>query len=263
MRIASQLRRPPRARGACARRGAGARAELPREGVQHGGAMLAHRRQRADGPAERRAEDVRAHVALARGGVRDARQPDRGLEAEGDRRGVLAIGPPRARRRAMRLRHRDQAGENRRRDPRAAARRRRASAAPARYRAMSCVVAPLWKAASSSAGRSFCTPSRRGSSERRPARSPRPARRDRGCRARSPRWLPPGSAAQAQPRLRAGQGGFGAQHRGEPRPVRKHARASARSRRADRSGRNRATKRPCPLPRRPASGATVHLRKPT
>ncbi len=238
--------------------------KLPGERVQHRGAMLAHRRQRADRPAERCAEDVRAHLALARSGMRDARQPDRGLEAERDRRCVLAIGPPRARRGAVGLGHRDQAGENGRRDPHAAVRRRRASAARARYRGCPASSRPCGTPLPAPPAGASGRPSRTGSSGRRQARSPLPVRPDRVYRARSPRWLRPGSAAQVQPAPARGPGRLpcAASRPAEPGP--RTRRASALSRRADRSGRNRATKRPCPLPRRPASGATVHLeRKPT
>ena len=176
-------------------RGVGHRgaARVPGDGAARRGRSSAAKASRTAGPCSPIAASVPTGppseaprtfartLALARGGLRDARQPDRGLEAERDRRCVLPIGAPRARRRAVRLRHRDQAGENGRQilvqqlegvahlQHQRGIERCPASSRPCGTR----LPAPP-------AGAS-ARPSRRGSSGRRPARSPLPARRDRGC----------------------------------------------------------------------------------
>ena len=196
---------------------------------------------------------------LARASSRDARQPDRGLEAERDRRCVLAIGPPRARRRAVRPGHRDQASENAIRSACSSSKASRICSTSA-VSTMSCVVAPLWNAASSSAGRRFWTAFTNGIvGTPASAVAASQLRRDPGYRARSPRWPRPAlGGASPSPRLRAGQGGFRAQHRGQPRPVREHgAHPLGREERTGQAGIER--RKGHAAPETPCFGRHVHL----
>ena len=105
---------------------------------------------RPDRRARPRAPALRARQLRRRLG--DPGEPDGGLEAEGHRRGVLAVGAPDAGRR------RDAGRPERASPPRIAPRSARSSAKASRIcrtsavSAMSCVVAPLWKRAPGSSG---------------------------------------------------------------------------------------------------------------
>ena len=77
-----------------------AEAERLRKRHGHRRAIFTERGKRADGAAQRGDENAVAQRRPGGGAVGDAGEPDGGLVAEGDRRGMLAIGAPDARRRA-------------------------------------------------------------------------------------------------------------------------------------------------------------------
>ena len=86
-----------RPRRACQAIGAAANPKLLGKGVRHRRAFVAEARERADWAAERGDQNAGLEPGQLLGDLGDAQTPDRGLVAEGDRGGMLAIRAPDAR----------------------------------------------------------------------------------------------------------------------------------------------------------------------